>query len=156
VPERVPSDHSSVTTLRAHLARSGGTRRPCLRLPDAAAVEAGDVVRLLLDGVTTHARVDVDATGTLVRGAYDNERLVRSPREGDNRLVEWCDAHDREPDDAVELDELDPGSATPATGRSTTSPPGSTSRSATSRRPSGSDVHTRRVSLTSAARVRHV
>ena len=109
MPERVPSDHSSVTTLRAHLARSGGTRRPCLRLPDAAAVEAGDVVRLLLDGVTAHARVDADTTGALIRGAYDNERLVRSPREGDNRLVGWCDAHGREPDDAVELDELDPG-----------------------------------------------
>jgi hypothetical protein len=109
VPERVPSDHSSVTTLRAHLARSGGTRRPCLRLPDTAALEAGDVIRLLLDGITTHARVDTDATGALIRGAYDNERLVRSPREGDNRLVEWCDTHDREPDDAVELDELDPG-----------------------------------------------
>ena len=107
--ERVPSDHSSVTTLRAHLARSGGTRRPCLRLPDAAAVDSGDVVRLLLDGTVTHARVDADASGTLIRGAYDNERLVRSPREGDNRLVEWCTAHDRGPDDAVELDELDSG-----------------------------------------------
>ena len=107
--ERVPSDHPSVTTLRAHLARSGGTRRPCLRLPDAAAVDAGDVVRLLLDGTVTHARIDADASGRLIRGAYDNERLVRSPQEAENRLVEWCDVHDRSPDDAVELDELDPG-----------------------------------------------
>ncbi|RLM53300.1 hypothetical protein DVK02_13995 [Halobellus sp. Atlit-31R] len=109
--ERVPSDHSSVTSLHATLARSGGTRRPCLRLPDAVAAEEGDVVRLLLDGVTAHARVVADSTGLLVRGAYDNERLAREPREADdeNRLVEWCDEHDRGPGDAVELDELDPG-----------------------------------------------
>lgn len=109
MPERVPSDHPSVTNLRASLARSGGTRRPCLRLPDEATVEEGDIVRLLLDGETTHARVVADARGLLLRGAYDNERLARSPREGENRLVEWCDEHDRGPDDAVELDELDPG-----------------------------------------------
>ncbi|MFB6092801.1 MAG: hypothetical protein ABEK02_07305 [Haloquadratum sp.] len=107
--ERVPSDHASVTSLRASLARSGGTTRPCLRLPDEAAVDEGDVVRLLLGGATTFARVAADATGLLVRGAYDNERLVRTPREGENRLIEWCDAHDRSPGDAVELDELDPG-----------------------------------------------
>jgi hypothetical protein len=109
VSERVPSDHSSVTNLRASLARSGGTRRPCLRLPDEAAVEEGDIVRLLLDGETTHARVVADARGLLFRGAYDNKRLIRNPREGENRLVEWCDEHDCAPDDAVELDELDPG-----------------------------------------------
>ena len=107
--ERVPSDHPSVTALRATVARSGGTRRPCLRFPDDAAVEAGDRIRLVLDGTTTHARVESDASGTLIRGAYDNERLVRSPGEGENRLVEWCEAHDRDPGDAVEVDELDPG-----------------------------------------------
>ncbi|WP_256290271.1 DUF7112 family protein [Halobellus inordinatus] len=107
--ERVPSDHPSVTSLHATLARSGGTRRPCLRLPDGVAAEEGDVVRLLLDGVTTYARVVSDSTGLLIRGSYDNERLAREPREGENRLVEWCDEHDRGPDDAVELDELDPG-----------------------------------------------
>ncbi|MFA1609884.1 DUF7112 family protein [Halobellus rubicundus] len=107
--ERVPSDHDSVTSFRASVARSGGTRRPCLRLPDDAAVAEGDVVRLLLDGTTTFARVSADSRGLLVRGAYDNERLAREPREGENRLVEWCERHDRGPDDAVELDELDPG-----------------------------------------------
>ncbi|RLM90393.1 hypothetical protein D3D02_06445 [Halobellus sp. Atlit-38R] len=107
--ERVPSDHPSVTSLHATLARSGGTRRPCLRLPDGAAAEEGDVVRLLLDGITTYGRVVSDSTGLLVRGSYDNERLAREPREGENRLVEWCDEHDRGPEDAVELDELDPG-----------------------------------------------
>lgn len=107
--EHVPSDHDSVTTFRASIARSGGTRRPCLRLPDDAAVAEGDVVRILLDGATTFAQVRADSSGPLVRGAYDNERVAREPREGENRLVEWCDGHDRGPGDAVELDELDPG-----------------------------------------------
>ncbi|WP_049985268.1 DUF7112 family protein [Halobellus rufus] len=107
--ERIPSDHGSVRSLRASLARSGGTRRPCLRLPDEVDVEGGDPVRLLLDGVTTHARVVSDANGLLLRGSYDNQRLAREPGEGENRLVEWCETHDRGPGDAVELDELDPG-----------------------------------------------
>jgi hypothetical protein len=109
VSERVPSDHPSVTTFRASIARSGGTRRPCLRLPDEAAVEAGDLLRLSLDGTLAHARVDEDASGRLVRGAFDNKRLARNPGEGENRLVEWCDEADRGPGSAVELDELDAG-----------------------------------------------
>ncbi|MFB6251633.1 MAG: hypothetical protein ABEI27_08110 [Halobellus sp.] len=107
--ERVPSDHTAVTNLRATLARSGGIRRPCLRLPDDAAVEADDVIRLLLDGTTTHARVESDSRGMLLRGAYDNERLARDPPDGENQLVGWCRTHDRSPDDTVVLDELDPG-----------------------------------------------
>ncbi|WP_144906212.1 DUF7112 family protein [Halobellus captivus] len=107
--ERVPSDHDSVRSLRASLARSGGTRRPCLRLPDGAVVEEGDYIRLLLGGLTTHARVVADASGLLLRGSYDNRRLAREPRDGENRFTEWCETHDRGPGDAVELDELDPG-----------------------------------------------
>lgn len=107
--DRVASDAAAVTTLRARLARSGGTRLPCLRVPDEAALEAGDEIRLVLDGTSRHARVASDARGLLIRGAYDNRRLARSPGEGENRLVEWCRDHDREADDAVELDEVDPG-----------------------------------------------
>ena len=105
MPERVPSDHPSVTTHRARLERSGGTRRPCLRLPaeTAADVEAGDVVRLVLDDEEYHAPVTSDTTGLVVRGAYDNRRMARE-REGTNRLVEWAGQVDRGPGDAVELD----------------------------------------------------
>ena len=109
MPDRLPSDHESVTTYRAKLARSGGTRRPCLRLPDEVAVEAGGLVRLVLDGAARHARVEEDATGRLVRGAFDNRRLARAGDEGTNRLVEWAAAHDRSPGSAVELDEVEAG-----------------------------------------------
>jgi hypothetical protein len=110
VPERVPSDHPSVTTHRAGLERSGGTRRSCLRLPAETAddVAAGDVVRLVLDGEECHAPVTSDTTGLVVRGAYDNRRMARE-REGTNRLVEWAGQVDRGPGDAVELDAVVPG-----------------------------------------------
>ena len=107
--DRVPSDHPSVTTLRAALARSGGTRRPCLRLPDDLALAEGDLIRLVLDGRSRHARVAADSAGLFVRGAYDNRRLARTTGEGDNRLVEWCREHDRDAGDAVELDEVEAG-----------------------------------------------
>ena len=110
MPERVPSDHPSVTTHRAHLERSGGTRRPCLRLPPETAddVEPGDTVRLVLDGEECHAPVTSDTTGLVVRGAYDNRRVARE-RDGPNRLVEWAGQVERGPGDVVELDTVVPG-----------------------------------------------
>lgn len=109
MPEQLPSDHPSVQTYRAHIARSGGTRRPCLRVPDDIPAADGDFVRLHLDGTAYHARLAADASGFVIRGAYDNKRLARTPGEGENRLVEWCRENDCTPDDAVELDELDGG-----------------------------------------------
>jgi hypothetical protein len=109
VAERVPSDHPSVTTLRATIARTGGTHRPSLRLPDEASVTAGDEIRLSLDGSPRFARVESDASGLVIRSAADNRRLARQSRDGVNRLVEWCQRHDRDPGDAVELDAVDPG-----------------------------------------------
>jgi hypothetical protein len=109
VSDRVASDGDAVTTYRARLARSGGTRRPCLRLPDEAAVESGDLIRLVLDGTEYHARVEADAEGTLIRGAADNRRLARADGEGANRLVEWVRGTDRETGQSVDLDEVTPG-----------------------------------------------
>ncbi|WP_435145497.1 DUF7112 family protein [Halobaculum sp. P14] len=110
MPDRIASDADSVDTYRAHLARSGGTRLPCLRVPDDAAVADGDEIRLVLDGDERHAEVTADSSGLVVRGAYDNRRLLRERGgDADNRLVEWCRDHDREPGDAVDLDEVDPG-----------------------------------------------
>ncbi|AXG05793.1 hypothetical protein DU500_04715 [Haloplanus rubicundus] len=107
--DRVASDGDAVTTYRARLARSGGTRRPCLRLPDEAAVESGDLIRLVLDGTEYHAKVEGDAEGALIRGAADNRRLARADGEGANRLVEWVRGTDRETGQSVDLDEVTPG-----------------------------------------------
>ncbi|MFC4358116.1 hypothetical protein ACFO0N_09165 [Halobium salinum] len=109
--DRIPSDHASVRTVRGKLARSGGTRRPCLRVPDelADSLDAGDYVRLVLDGDAAHARVSEDATGLVIRGAYDDKSLARDPGDAPNRLVEWVDANDRPLDSAVEVDEVESG-----------------------------------------------
>jgi len=109
VPDRVASDGEAVTTHRARLARSGGTRRPCLRLPDEVTLDAGDLIRLVLDGDEYHARVEADAKGRLIRGAFDNRRLARADAEGENRLVEWVRGVDREAGQSVDVDEVTPG-----------------------------------------------
>jgi hypothetical protein len=109
VPDRVASDGEAVTTYRARLARSGGTRRPCLRLPEDVAVTPGDTIRLVLDGTEYHATVEGDADGPVVRGAYDNRRLARADGEGENRLVAWVRDTDRETGESVDLDEVTPG-----------------------------------------------
>ncbi|WP_117594251.1 DUF7112 family protein [Haloprofundus halophilus] len=109
MPDRVSHENPSVTTYRARLERSGGTRRPCLRLPDELDAEDGDIVRLVLDGDEHHAKIDSDARGMLIRGAYDNRRLARTPGEGENRLVEWAETNGRTPGTSVELDEVEPG-----------------------------------------------
>jgi hypothetical protein len=110
VSDRVASDHPSVTTHRTRLARHGGTRRPCLRLPDAVAgdVDDGDVVSLVIAGERRHAPVESDASGRFVAGAYDTRRLARD-REGENRLLSWASEHGRGAGDAVELDAVEPG-----------------------------------------------
>ena len=120
---RVPSDGEDVSSVRVSLARSGGTRRPCVRLPDdadldgrvesgscdALRVSAGDLIRVAIDREEFHARVAADSRGRLLRGAFDNRRLAREVGEGANRLVEWLDANDRDPGESVVLDVVVPG-----------------------------------------------
>lgn len=107
--DRVASDGDGVTAYRARVARSGGTRRPCLRLPKAVDLGENDVIRLVLDGTECHAPVVTDADGRLLRGAYDNRRLARTDGEGENRLVAWLHGVDRGPGESVEFDEVTPG-----------------------------------------------
>ncbi len=120
---RVPSDDESLASVRVRLARSGGTRRLCVRLPadddlagvvesgelDALDLTVGDAVRVTIDREEYHARVDGDSDGRLLRGAYDNRRLARTPGEGRNRLTAWLDEGGREEGDVVLLDVLAAG-----------------------------------------------
>lgn len=120
---RVPSDDGSVPSVRVSLARSGGTRRPCVRIPDddvlddriesgtceTLSVAEGDLVRLVIDREESHARVVADARGRLFRGAFDDRRLARTAGEGRNRLTDWLDDRDRGPGDVVVLDVVVPG-----------------------------------------------
>jgi hypothetical protein len=120
---RVPSDDEGVASIRVSLARSGGTRRPCVRIPaadelggrvesgtcESLATDAGDVIRVVIDREEYHAPVTADSGGRLIRGAFDNRRLAREAGEGENRLVAWLDANGREPGDSVVLDVVVPG-----------------------------------------------
>ena len=90
--ERVSSEHPSVRTFRGRLEHSGATSRPRIELPAEAADQLDDrVVRLVLDGTTYHADVRHLGDAPVIRGAYDNARLARSPGEGQNRLPGWVD-----------------------------------------------------------------
>lgn len=90
MPERVRSD--AVETIRADLARSGGTSRPEVRVPAADADSLPeDVVRVSIDGHLYHAPVVAVADGISLRGAYDNRRRAKE-REGTDRLAEWVDS----------------------------------------------------------------
>ncbi len=114
--DRIASD--AVTSHRARLVRSGGTRLPAVAVPEAAGVAVGDRIRLVLDGSVRHARIERGGDGPVVRGAYDTGGDLAvidgrddsvSPADVPNRLVEWCRDHDRERGDAVALDEIDAG-----------------------------------------------
>jgi len=109
MPDRIPSDHASVRTERAEVTRSGGTRRPCLRLPADLDLEAGSFVRVVIDGAERHAEIREDRSGYLLRGAYDLKSEARDPGRAENRLVEWLREREREPGDPVEIDEIEPG-----------------------------------------------
>ena len=120
---RVPSDDEGVASIRVSLARSGGTRRPCVRIPatdelsrrvesgtcESLSMDAGDVIRVVIDREEYFAPVTEDSSGRLVRGAFKNRRLARETGEGSNRLVEWLDANGREPGESVVLDVVVPG-----------------------------------------------
>ena len=85
--DRLPSDHPSVETVRATLARRGRTRSR-LELP------ADDrfpltTIRLALDGDVFHTCIERTRTsGVAIDGAYDNARLARE-RDGEDRLEAW-------------------------------------------------------------------
>lgn len=93
--EKVPSDHPTISTVDATLARSGATARPRIDLPPEAADQfpADEIVRVVLDGQEYRARIEraFEGDGLQIRGAYDSPRLARNPGEGENRLVEWYD-----------------------------------------------------------------
>lgn len=107
--DRIPSDHPTIDTHRARIARSGGTRRPCLRLPGELGVADGDLVRVVVDDDERHAVVAADTRGPLLRGAFGDRALARDPGAGENHLRAWLDGLDRGPGDSVALDVVEPG-----------------------------------------------
>ena len=113
--DRISSDHPSITTVRATLARHGATDRPRIAIPSthAEAFPAGEVVRLVLDERTYHARVDrtFDDDGRQLTGVYDSPTFAREPGSGPNRLVSWVASADLAIGGSVLVDVIEPGYA---------------------------------------------
>jgi len=112
VPERLPSDHDAIDSHRATVERVGRTDRQKVVVPDAAAdaVPTDDVVQLVLDERTYHARVETDLEGRPVfKGAYATPRLARSGGDGENPLGEWVASTGVAVGDSVLLDVVTEG-----------------------------------------------
>lgn len=107
--DRVPADHPSVETVRATLARRGGTHRAAIRLPaDASFDPTDDVVRLVLDGTERRAPVGTTTDGRpTIQGAYESPRLARD-RSGTDHLANWVDDRDLDFGRTVLLDVVVP------------------------------------------------
>ncbi|ESS11944.1 MAG: hypothetical protein A07HR60_01283 [uncultured archaeon A07HR60] len=101
---RLPSDHDSIDTHRAVVTRSGSTRRLVVSLPADSRLPTETTVRLYLGGDEYHVCPDESSNGPILRGAFDNRRLARTPGEGANRLAAWLNTHALEPDDPLDLD----------------------------------------------------
>ena len=105
--DRVSSEHSSVSTIRATVGRRGATTKPRVRLAsdDAHWLPDEDVVRVVLDGTTAHAVPRRLPDGRVViDGVYDTPSLARNPGNAADRLAAWLEANDREIGRTVLLD----------------------------------------------------
>lgn len=109
--DRIPSDHRSITTVRASIVRRGATNRPAIELPDDAAdsFPAGDVVRIVLDGDEQHGRIEDRMGDLVIPGVYDAPEFARQPGEASNRLVEWHDQTNLSFGQSVKIDVIEQG-----------------------------------------------
>lgn len=110
MPDRVAHDHPTIETIDGTLGRYGGTHRPEIRIPDANALTANELVRIVLDGTEYRAMIERSTDGThVVRGAYETPRLARSPEDGTDHLGPWVDGRDLEFGRTVHVDVVEPG-----------------------------------------------
>lgn len=108
--ERLPSDHDTVSTVRAHLEPVGRTSRLRVPLPQTLDVAIGDVIRLSLAGEATHAQVSESLSGDPdIRGAFENRRLARTASAGTDHLQSWFDEGDLSAGDPLLIDVITPG-----------------------------------------------
>lgn len=109
--DAIPSDHPAVDSYRVELSSVGSTGRPQLVVPADLDCEAGEFVRLVVDGRKTHAEV-VSTLGDerAIRAGYANKRLARTG-EGTDLLGDWLDDAGFGPGSTLVLDVLTEGYA---------------------------------------------
>lgn len=104
--DRISSENPAVETLRATVARHGA-RRKRIDLPEDSLPE-GEVIRLVIDGTTYHARVEGGfADGPHLSGAYETPEMAREGS-GTNHLDEWLEEIARPVGGSVLLDVIEP------------------------------------------------
>ena len=114
--DRIPSDHSSLTTVRATLVQSGGLDRPKIEVPDTDDDDAdrfpgNELVRVVAADTEYRARIETPLTGDgrEIRGLYETPTLARNPEEGENRLADWADQTGVEFGQSVLVDVIEAG-----------------------------------------------
>ena len=111
--DRISSDHSSLTTVRATLVKSGGLDRPKVTIPDddADLFPDGELVRVVADETEYRARIESPLTddGREIRGLYETPRLARNPGDGENHLESWLDGTGVEFGQSVLVDVVEEG-----------------------------------------------
>ena len=109
--DRISSDHSTVTTVRATLDRSGGLDRPKVTIPEADAdrFPSDELVRVVADDTEYRARIESPLAdeGLEIRGLYESPRAARNPGEGENHLRTWLDGTDVEFGQSVLVDVIE-------------------------------------------------
>ena len=111
--DRISSDHSSLTTVRATLVQSGGLDRPKVEIPADVAdhFPSDELVRVVADDTEYRARIEspLAEDGREIRGLYETPRVARNPGEGENHLSTWLDGTDVEFDQSVLVDVIEAG-----------------------------------------------
>lgn len=106
--DRVSS--STLETIRATLARSGGTARPEVRVPPAEASSfQTNIIQVTLGDAAYYSPVVSVGDSVALRGAYANARRARE-RDGTDRLSEWVTEIDLDFGRTVLLDTIISGS----------------------------------------------
>lgn len=102
----LPSDHPTVETVRATVARHGGGRR--LDLPEGVGLSTG-IMRVECESGTRFARVESVSGTPAIVGLYATADAARAGDVDRNRLADWLAAVDRPPGRSVLVDVLEPG-----------------------------------------------
>ena len=110
MPDRIAHDHATVETIDATIGRHGGTTRPEIRIDGDLEVDAGSLIRVVLDDQEYRAQVEHSTSNTaILRHAAKSPDAARNPGAGSNALQRWVENTGLEFGQTVHLDVVEPG-----------------------------------------------
>lgn len=108
MPDRLPSDHPTVETIRAHVERHGGGYR--LVVPHDTFSTDDATVRIVLEDSIRFARIrNGNEQEQWITGIFASSRGATDPGSGTNRLNQWLEEQNRTTGSSVELDIIESG-----------------------------------------------